>query len=185
MAVLAALAVVAASCSSGGSDGGSDGEAVEAGSGAGPPEGGSGDLPTHELEMADGSTARLADFVGERPLVLNFFASWCPPCRAEMPDFQAVYSDVREQVGFLGVDLQDSKQAGAALVEETGVEYPWGLDPDGTLYAAFEGFSMPTTVFISADGEVVDKANGALSESQLRGILAERFGVGTGAAVGP
>lgn len=177
--MLLALVFVAAACSSGddpsdtdsASDGSSSGQSTDGGEVA------SGDLPDVEIELAEGGTTTLGGVLDERPLVVNFFASWCPPCRAEMPDFQTVYADVRERVDFFGVDMQDTKSAGAELVELTGVEYPWGLDPDGRLYAAVDGFSMPTTLFVTAEGEIAHKANGAMSEGQLRSLIEENFGV--------
>jgi thiol-disulfide isomerase/thioredoxin len=169
------LSVVAAAC---GGDG-DDGNAVARPSSQeseGVAEGG-GDLPSIEVEMADGTTATLSDFVDGRPLVLNFFASWCAPCRAEMPDFAAVHRDVGDRVSFLGLALQDTNDASAELVELTDVAYPWGLDPTGEIFAEFGGFAMPTTVYIAADGEIVGKENGAIDESQLRDRITELFGV--------
>lgn len=127
--------------------------------------------------MADGTVVALTDVLDGRPLVLNFFASWCAPCRAEMPDFAAVHRDVDDRVGFLGLAMRDTKDAGAELVELTGVAYPWGLDPTGEVFADLGGFAMPTTVYVAADGEVVGTDNGAVDESQLRDRLADLFGV--------
>lgn len=169
------LSVVAAAC---GGDG-DDRNAVARPSSQeseGVAEGG-GDLPSIEIEMADGTTATLADFVHGRPLVVNFFASWCAPCRAEMPDFAAVHRDVGDRVNFLGLALQDDNEASAELVELTGVTYPWGLDPTGEILVEFGGLAMPTTVYIAADGEIVGTENGAIDESQLRDRLTDLFGV--------
>jgi hypothetical protein len=88
-----------------------------------------------------------------------------------------VHRDVDDCVGFLGLAMRDTKDAGAELVELTGVAYPWGLDPTGEVFAGLGGFAMPTTVYVAADGEVVGTDNGAVNESQLRDRLADLFGV--------
>ena len=119
-----------------------------------------------ELETLDGGTTTLADYRG-KPLVLNFFASWCPPCLAEMPGFERVHQDLAGRVGFLGVNLQDRVTDGRAVVEQTGVTYDIARDPDGDLFAAFGGIAMPTTVFIDADGNIVDVQSGELSAGGL------------------
>lgn len=119
----------------------------------------------------DGSDGNLSDFRGQ-PLVLNFWASWCPPCIAEMPDLQAVYTDYKDRVDFLGLNMQETNIENArALVEETGVRYPLGNDPDGAIYNSFGGIAMPTTVLISADGEVVNVHGGILTAGQLSNMI--------------
>jgi len=169
-----ALSMIAAAC--GGDDGGNAAGLPSSRAPEGVAEGG-GDLPSSEVELADGTRVALTDVLDGRPLVVNFFASWCAPCRAEMPDFAAVHGQVGDRVGFLGLAMQDTRDASAELVELTGVAYPWGLDPTGEIFAELGGFAMPTTVYVAADGEIVGTDSGAIDESQLRDRLADLFGV--------
>lgn len=174
LGVVLAVSLIAAAC--GGDGGGNAVDRPSSQESGGVAEGG-GDLPSNDVEMADGTTVVLTDVVDGRPLVLNFFASWCAPCRAEMPDFAAVHRDVGDRVSFLGLAMQDTRDAGAELVELTGVGYPWGLDPTGEIFAALGGFAMPTTVYVAADGEIVATDSGAVDEADLRDRLADLFGV--------
>jgi thiol-disulfide isomerase/thioredoxin len=169
-----ALSLMAVAC--GGDDGGNTAGRPSSQESGGVAEGG-GDLPSSEIEMADGTTVALIDALDGRPSVVNFFASWCAPCRAEMPGFAAVHGDVGDQVGFLGLAMQDTRDAAAELVELTGVTYPWGLDPAGEIFALLEGFAMPTTVYVAADGDIVGTDSGAIDESQLRDRLSDLLGV--------
>ncbi|MGH9119003.1 MAG: TlpA family protein disulfide reductase [Acidimicrobiales bacterium] len=124
------------------------------------------------LQMLDGSTADLADYQG-RPLVVNFFASWCVPCLAEMPGFERVHQDLEGQVAFLGVNLQDRTAAGLRVVEQTGVTYDIARDPDASLFQHFGGIAMPTTVFIDANGQIVDVHAGEISAGALADCIDE------------
>jgi thiol-disulfide isomerase/thioredoxin len=171
-----AFAIVAAACGGGGDGTGVDPDWPSSRESGGVAEGG-GDLPSSGFELADGTTVTFADLLDGRPLAVNFFASWCAPCRAEMPAFAAVHTDVGDRVDFVGLALQDTPDASAELVELTGVDYPWGLDPNAELFVAFGGFAMPTTVYVSADGEVVGQDNGAVDEDALRDRLNDLFGI--------
>lgn len=122
--------------------------------------------PQVTFERWDGSQGSLADYRGT-PLVLNFWASWCPPCVAEMPGFEQVHRQFDGRVAFLGLDLQDDRAAAEALVDRTGVTYDLGVDRSGEIFQAFGGIGMPTTVFISAEGEILDRHTGILVEQQL------------------
>jgi thiol-disulfide isomerase/thioredoxin len=122
------------------------------------------------LTMLDGTTGSMADYRG-RPVVLNFFASWCAPCLAEMPGFEQVHQDLDGQVAFLGVNLQDRIADGQRVVDQTGVTYDIARDPDGSLFQHFGAVAMPTTVFIDAQGRVVDVHSGEISA----GALADRI----------
>lgn len=92
----------------------------------------------------------------------------CTPCLAELPGFERVGQDLQGQVGFSGVNLQDSVRAGQRVVEQTGITYTVARDPDGKLFQSFGAVAMPTTVFIDADGKVVAVNSGELSADELR-----------------
>jgi cytochrome c biogenesis protein CcmG, thiol:disulfide interchange protein DsbE len=114
-------------------------------------------------------------------VVINFWASWCPSCVAEMPDFEKVHQDLKDEVVFIGIDQRDDRNAAEALAQQTGVTYRLAEDPDGRVFDAFGGVGMPTTAFIDADGNVVDVVTGQLSEELLREYLDRSFGVEVGA----
>ena len=127
--------------------------------------------------LFDGTQRSFEDFRGT-PIVLNFWASWCPACIAEMPDFQEASEAFGSSVTFLGMNMQDRDRAAAErLVAETGVRYPLALDPDGALFARFGGIGMPTTVFIDAEGNFVDTHTGALFADTLEERVREAFGL--------
>lgn len=132
--------------------------------------------PRIEFSYFDGTAGTLDDFAG-RPLVVNFFASWCAPCVAEMPDFQAVFEEVGAEVPFLGFNVLDDPADADALVERTGVRYALARDDTQGVFQAFRGFAMPTTVLIDADGTIATRWAGPLTADQLRELIAEEFGV--------
>ena len=129
--------------------------------------------PETNFQYFDGSAGSLDDFAG-KPVVLNFWASWCPACVAEMPDFQAVHQQLGDDVVFLGLDMQDvSREAALGLIASTGVDYVLADDPDGEIFRTFGGFSMPTTVFINEAGEIVGRHNGTIFADDLTATINE------------
>lgn len=130
--------------------------------------------PAVNMVAFDGEPVTLAQFEGT-PIVLNFWATWCPFCVAEMPDFESVNQAADGQVQFIGVNIQDDAGAADDLAVETGVSYLLTRDPQGIVYSAFGGVAMPTTVFIGADGVVDEVVTGALTEGQLSNKIVEHF----------
>ncbi|MEO7836259.1 MAG: TlpA disulfide reductase family protein [Acidimicrobiales bacterium] len=112
-----------------------------------------------------------------KPVVVNFWASWCVPCRKEMPSFQAVAQLWDDRVAFIGVNHQDSRRLALELLAETGVRYPSGYDPGGTTAAAYGLLGMPTTLFISAEGKVLERRTGEMSRRDLERTLQRLFTV--------
>jgi cytochrome c biogenesis protein CcmG/thiol:disulfide interchange protein DsbE len=129
-----------------------------------------------ELTTLDGQPLRLETFRGQ-PLVLNFFASWCDPCREEMPLFNALESEARERgYRILGVAVQDRRAAVAEYAREAGVVFPIALDLNSRVQRAYWVYGPPTTFFIDAEGVIRDKVVGPLSAERAREALA-RVGI--------
>ena len=108
-----------------------------------------------------------------KPVILNFWAGLCPPCRAELPDLQEFYNEFGDRVALVGIDigqftglgsLQDAKD----LLEELDISYPAGFTDDRSVISKYKVFGMPTTIFIDADGEIFKKWGGALNAGVLR-----------------
>jgi cytochrome c biogenesis protein CcmG/thiol:disulfide interchange protein DsbE len=135
-------------------------------------------LPARTLEgFADGEPVALDDYRG-RPLVINFWASWCGPCVEEMPAFQQVAQETAGEVAFLGVDVADAPRAAEPFVAEVGVTYDLALDRDRELVSELGVFAMPTTLFVDADGIVVHRVPAPLDADALRAALREHLAVG-------
>jgi len=123
----------------------------------------------------DGETLTLSDALGDVVLV-NVWASWCAPCRAEAPILQKVWEDVQGQgVQFVGLDTRDSDAAARAFVTRFGLTYPNVIDRDGQLQLRFGETlppqAIPSTLLIDRQGRVAARALGKVSESTLRGLL--------------
>lgn len=118
-----------------------------------------------EFELLDGGFTTVGDFL-DRPVVLNFFASWCTPCVAEMPALDAVQQQ-RPDVTFIGLAFNDTRSRAQEIVADTGVAYASGLDPDSAIGNSLGILGMPTTFFITADGEFAYQHTGGLSVEQI------------------
>ena len=122
----------------------------------------------------ESATISLDDFRG-RPLVLNFWASWCVPCRKEMPALEEASGEVQGRVAFVGLNHQDSRGAALKFLEETGVSFPAAYDPEGRTATAYGLFGMPTTIFISPDGRILERHRGEISEAELKRKIERLF----------
>lgn len=123
---------------------------------------------------------RLSDYRG-RPVVINFFASWCAPCRTELPMLEAAKRRAGGRVAFIGIDVSDTRGPALAMVNDAGVTYPLGVDPSYHVSAdLYHLFGLPTTVFVAADGTVVETYRGQLNPGALRRWLAAIESTGGG-----
>lgn len=125
------------------------------------------------VDARDGTTVRkLSDYRGQT-VVLNWYASWCGPCRAEMPDFEAAYQELDGAIVVLGVNLMESREAAVNMLQSVGATFPSVLDSDGSIANHYGVRGMPTTFFIDADGVVVSSGTGRITEETLRAELAK------------
>ena len=128
-----------------------------------------------------GEEVLLSSVVGHgKPVMLNFWAALCPPCRAEMPDIQAVYEARGHEITVIGVDIGPqqflgSREDGKKLLVNLGVHYPAGTTFDDGVVRDFRVVGMPTTFFIRADGTLMRSWSGLLTESKLNEIIDELF----------
>ncbi len=127
--------------------------------------------------LLGGGSLDLAQFAGQ-VIVLNVWASWCAPCRAEAPVLERVWQDVADEgVQFVGLDTRDSPAAAQAFVDRFNVSYPNIVDEDGVLQLQFRQTlppqAIPSTVIIDAQGRVAARLLGKASESSLRAVIDE------------
>jgi len=129
--------------------------------------------PEIVLGTLDGQTVRLSDFRG-KPVIVNFWATWCPPCRAETPELQALHRELGDKVVLLGVNVtsQDNGDV-AGFVREFGVTYPILMDVDGKAFQDYNILGLPTTIFIDRNGIVNEVFTGAVNKAYIESKLPE------------
>ena len=132
--------------------------------------------PEFTVYDAQGNEVKLSDFRG-RPVIVNFWASWCPPCKAELPYFEAAYQQYGDRIVFLMVDLADgsseTQESGARYVTESGYTFPVYFDLSGSASNAYQLYSIPQTVAVDADGNITFSQIGSLPEETVMRIASE------------
>lgn len=108
-------------------------------------------LPPFELPGLTETVISTTDLRG-RPMVINFWATWCAPCRAEMPMLEAAWQRYGAQVIVLGVDVGENQAQVAEFVDELGISFPIALDSDRTITNAYNVRGLPTTYFVDSNG---------------------------------
>ena len=132
---------------------------------------GSGPAPDFTLETFEGESIQLSDLRGQ-VVVINFWASWCPPCREEAPYLEASWREYRDQgVVFLGVDYVDTDIEALAYIEEFGISYPNGPDLQTRISQAYRIQGVPETFFIGKDGTIRGVKVGPLAPPELEDRL--------------
>ena len=144
--------------------------------GSGPSGGGPGSLagapaPSFEIPRTDGRTDSLARHRGQVVLV-NIWATWCPPCREEMPALQRFARENAGKVVVLAADQGESAQVAAAYAKERGVTFPILVDEAQQYGRAYAAVGMPTTVIVGRDGRVLKGIDGAMTLEQMRAAVA-------------
>lgn len=137
--------------------------------------------PDFQLELLRGGKVRLADLRG-KVVVINLWASWCPPCRAEMPALARAYAENRERgIEILAVNMtyQDNAQAAAAFVQEYGLDFKIPMDMQGEVGRLYQLRALPTTFFVDREG-IIQRVviGGPMSEGTIQSALAGLLGEG-------
>jgi len=122
--------------------------------------------PDFELALFSGKTIKLSDFRGKKPVVLNFWASWCPPCREEAPALSKIAKDLGDRVEFIGVAVNDSRENAEKFMEEFDITYENGLDISD-IGPAYKITGIPETFWIDKNGQIIDRWIGAIDEAGL------------------
>ena len=131
------------------------------------------EAPDFTLEDLDGNSIRLNDLRG-KVVFLNFWATWCPPCRAEMPDIEEIYQQYKDQdVVILGIDIQESPNKVRSFVKDGG--YTWTMLLDETAVAAnlYNVRAIPTSYFIDREGIIKAISIGGMSSATIKAKLAD------------
>ncbi len=131
--------------------------------------------PDFTLTAIDGVTVRLSDLRG-KVVLLNFWATWCPPCEAELPDLNALHRDYAEAQGFtvVGIDMEEAPADVSAFAEARGLIYPLLLDTDGVVTNDRFGVrSLPTSMIIDRDGVIRDTWVGQITRAAMLARLKE------------
>lgn len=129
--------------------------------------------PDFSLTLFDGRSIRLSDFRG-KVVFLNFWASWCPPCRAEARLLEAAWRLAKDRdVVFLGVNIQDTEEGARRFIQEFDVTYPNGRDAGSRIAINYGVYGLPETFFIDREGRITYKHIGALGAETLGRKLVE------------
>jgi thiol-disulfide isomerase/thioredoxin len=133
-------------------------------------------VPAPDVTVYDreGNPVKLSDYFG-KPIVMNFWASWCGPCKMEMPDFNEKYLEMGEEIHFLMINMTDGYREtvdiASAFIQAQGYTFPVYYDTAGNASMTYGVYSLPTTFFIDAEGHAIAQAVGAIdAETLQRGI---------------
>lgn len=134
-------------------------------------------LPDLQLECFNGGEQFSLSAV-QGPAVINLWASWCPPCRKELPAFQRLSERLNGALHVVGVNVRDDRSAAQSLAEDFGLRFPNLIDPDDELRVALERPYLPITLFVDAQGTVrhIDMS-GALDDAELADLVERHLGV--------
>lgn len=123
-------------------------------------------LPDVEIERLDGTgTISLADIEG--PAVINLWATWCAPCRREIPDFEAVHQARGDEIRFVGINIGEDSGRAAEFLVDVGATYDQFLDSEGYVVTELRATTMPVTIVLDTDGAIIERHLGPLDQDGL------------------
>lgn len=125
--------------------------------------------PDFHLRDYNGKTVSLADFAG-KPIIINSWAAWCPFCRKELPDFATAQQEFGDKVVIIAIDRAESIGVAKGYTDGQGTtnKLLFLLDPSDSFYQSIGGFSMPETIFVDKDGNIVDHKRGPMDINEIR-----------------
>lgn len=127
--------------------------------------------PDFSLEKLGGGSISLAEYRGKKPVVLDFWASWCPNCRRDIPHLNSFYQKYKDQVEVIGINLQENPSTVQNYISSQGVSYPIALDPYGQASRAYGVQYTNFHVLVDKNGDLVRTVPGDISESDFQTLL--------------
>lgn len=132
-------------------------------------------VPNNRLIDADGKEVKLHDFIG-KPIIINLWASWCPPCREEMPYFESAYQAYGDEVNFIMLNATDSRgtesmEVANEFLVEMGAEFPVYYDTEFENQLVFGSNMLPLTIVLNEDGSIHEYIRGMVSQAKLDSIV--------------
>jgi thiol-disulfide isomerase/thioredoxin len=127
--------------------------------------------------LAGGDTIQLSQIEG--PAVINLWATWCAPCRAEIPDFESVHQARGDEVRFVGINIGEDGDRAATFLDDVGATYDQFLDAEGYVVTELQTTAMPVTLVLDADGRVSTRHLGPLDADGLNEAIDEALGIDT------
>ncbi|SMO48515.1 TlpA family protein disulfide reductase [Melghirimyces algeriensis] len=128
--------------------------------------------PDFTLETLEGKSVTLSQNDG-KPSLINFWASWCGPCRVEMPHLQEAYDQYKDQVNFIMVNTQDKELGMKTFLEDNGYTFPVVVDQTEEVSQKYSIFNIPQTFIVNSEGEITKRIMGSMSKEQLEEIMEE------------
>lgn len=123
--------------------------------------------PDFQVELLTGKKIKLSDFRGKKPVIVNFWASWCGPCRTEAPLLSKIGSEYGDEVEFIGIAINDGKKEAKAFLKEFDINYDNGMDITGSINKSYKITGIPETFFIDINGDIIDHWIGPIDEKNM------------------
>jgi len=126
--------------------------------------------PDFSLKELNGETITLSQYRGEKPVILDFFATWCPNCQRDMPKLSKWYEKYSSQVEVIGINLQESEGKVKSFIDSRGISFPIVLDPGSKTASAYGVRYTNLHVLIDKDGNIVREIPGDIKESDIKAL---------------